>query len=369
MSDDLQTRRAFLARTSALTLVIPAAGVTLAGCSSGSVGGGAAASSDTTLASRERRGALRNSDSRLDSAVLEPAHGVNRSVAPGSAASRADVAYHRWAPELPPLTHGGVKVHVHAREMPVRLDDDTVFGAWTFDGDVPAPVIHARVGEPVEITLTNEVVIPHSIDLHAARINPQDAFRSVVKDASHSFTFTPKRAGAFMYHCGTAPVLMHIGSGMFGAIVVSPREPLPPAKEFVIVQNEYYFANAANGMRAADYGKMLSTMPDLVCFNGRPNQYLKEPIRVRVGDRVRFWVVSAGPSHPCSFHVIGQQFETVYLGEPPGNALHGVQTFNVAPGGGMGFELLCDFPGEFPFVNHGFGHGQKGAIGMLVVEA
>jgi nitrite reductase (NO-forming) len=45
-----------------------------------------------------------------------------------------------------------------------------------------------------------------------------------------------------------------------------------------------------------------------------------------------------------------------------------VQTFAVPPGGGMVFELICDIPGEFPFVNHGFGHGQKGAIGILVVE-
>ena len=62
-----------------------------------------------------------------------------------------------------------------------------------------------------------------------------------------------------MYHCGTAPVLMHIGSGMYGAIIVSPREPLPPAKEFVLVQSEFYLADAANGVRAFDYQKMLTT--------------------------------------------------------------------------------------------------------------
>lgn len=32
------------------------------------------------------------------------------------------------------------------------------------------------------------------------------------------------------------------------------------------------------------------------------------------------------------------------------------------------FELVADVPGTFPFVNHAFGHGQKGAIGALVVE-
>jgi nitrite reductase (NO-forming) len=71
---------------------------------------------------------------------------------------------------------------------------------------------------------------------------------------------------------------------MYGAIVVSPREPLPPAKEFVLVQGEYYLADAANGARASDYQKMMNTLPDLVAFNGRPNQYVKEPIRVKVGE-------------------------------------------------------------------------------------
>ena len=51
---------------------------------------------------------------------------------------------------------------------------------------------------------------------------------------------------------------------MFGAIIVSPREPLPPAKEFVLVQNEFYLADAANGTRASDYQKMLNTLPDVV---------------------------------------------------------------------------------------------------------
>ena len=61
-------------------------------------------------------------------------------------------------------------------------------------------------------------------------------------------------------------------------------------------------------------------------------------------------------------------FDTVYMGAPPGTPIRGVQTWDVPAGGGMCFELDCDIPGEFPFVNHGFGHGQKGAIGFLVVE-
>jgi nitrite reductase (NO-forming) len=364
-------RREFLARASALSLAIPGIGAALTACSpSGGREDTARRTVDTAARGAPPQGGVprtHNSDSRLDSAVLKREHHVATSATGGGDASR--VAYHRFAPELPPLPAGNrQQLHWHAREVPVRIDESTVVAAWTFEGDVPGPVVHTRVGDTVEFTLTNDVDIPHSMDFHAAQIDPKVAFRSVVKGQSITFTFKPKWAGAFMYHCGTAPVLMHIGSGMYGAIIVSPREPLPPARELVLVQGEYYLAEAANGMRAFDYQKMLSTVPDIVAFNGRPNQYIKDPIHVKVGERVRFWVLSVGPQHPCNFHVVGEQFDTVYLGAPPGSPIRGVQTWAVPPGGGICFDLLCDVPGEFPFVNHGFGHGQKGAIGILVVD-
>ena len=368
-------RRTFLSRASLLSLAIPGMGAALSACSppdpnktppsTPATGGGS-----ETARSQVAVAGVHNSDSRLDSTVLKgPAHGTT-STTPGATQGAQATAYHRYDPTLPPMATGGVvRLHWHAREAPVRISADTVVAAWTFEGDIPGPIVHCRVGDTVEFTLTNDADIPHSMDFHAAQVDPKTAFRSVPKGQSVTFTFKPRYAGAFMYHCGTAPVLMHIGSGMYGAIIVSPREPMPLAKEFVLVQSEFYLADASNGVRAFDYTKMLSTMPDLVVFNGRPDQYIREPISVRVGDRVRFWVVDAGPTHPSHFHVVGEQFDTVYLGAPPGNAIHGVQTWSVPAGGGTCFELVCDVPGEFPFVNHGFGHGQKGAIGILRVEA
>ena len=366
------SRRAFLARASTLSLAIPGLGAALAACSPGGGRG------DSTATTRAGQGAAagtatqtgtHNSDSRLDSAVLKGEHHGGTSATGTATQGAQSTTFRRYAPELPALPGGGKQqLHWHSRETPLRISDDTVVAAWTFEGDIPGPIVHTRVGDTIEFTLTNDANIPHSMDFHAAQINPKEAFRSVAKGQSVTFTFKPKYAGAFMYHCGTAPVLMHIGSGMYGAIVVSPASPLPPAKEYVLVQSEFYLEEPQNGVRAFDYSKMLSTLPDFVTFNGRPNQYLKEPIRVKVGERVRFWLVNAGPTHPCNFHVVGEQFDTMYLGAPPGTPIRGVQTWDVPPGGGMCFELLCDVAGEFPFVNHGFGHGQKGAIGLLVVE-
>jgi len=336
------SRRDFLKRASILTLTIPGAGAMLTACTPED----AATAGDHGMTSGERTGGA--------AATQLPAN------AP---------PLRRYDPVLPPLSsERTLRLHWRANEAPVRISEDRVVNGWTFEGDIPGPVVHCRVGDTVEFTLTNDGIVPHSMDFHAARVDPKVAFRSVAKGESVTFRFTPKYAGAFMYHCGTAPVLMHIGAGMFGAIIVSPRTPLPPAKEFVLVQSEYYFGDPVDGVIQFDFNRMLTTMPDVVCFNGRPGQYIREPLRVKVGDRVRFWVVSAGPNHISSFHVVGEQFETVYLGAPPGNAIHGVQTFSVPAGGGMVFELVCDVPGEFPFVNHSFGHGEKGSVGLLVVE-
>lgn len=369
VSNTTTNRRDFLSRASALSLAIPGLGLVLTGCSTDSPSVrdstqvGASSSSGNTPAP-----AL-NSNSKLDSAVLKSAPPSNLSTAVGASAGASTALFARYDPSLPPLNpSGSVKLNWHSRDALVRINASTVVAAWTFEGTLPGPIVHCRVGDTVEFTLTNDSIMPHSMDFHAAQINPKTAFRSVAKGESVTFTFKPKWAGAFMYHCGTAPVLMHIGSGMYGALIVSPREPLPPAKEFVLVQSEFYLADAVNGVRAFDYAKMLTTMPDFVAFNGRPDQYVTDPIRVKLGDRVRFWVVDAGPTHPCHFHVVGEQFDTVYLGAPPGNSIRGVQTWSIAAGGGMCFEMLCDVVGEFPFVNHGFGHGQKGAIGFLSVE-
>lgn len=359
------TRREFLIKSSVLGAIAPFA---LSACRPDEAEHktGESTGSNAAIAPQAGPGtAVRNPDSKLDTGG--PANIHQSTASPGSV---QNLAFHRFDPGLPPVARERTtRLQFTAQEVPIRISDDTVISAWTFDGEIPGPTVHVKQGDTVEFTLVNHGSIPHSMDFHAAQIDPKVAFRSIVPGQSVSYTFRARYPGVYMYHCGTSPVLMHIGSGMVGAVVVDPPSPLPTAKEFVLVESEYYLAAAVAGVMPFDYTKMLATLPDYVVFNGRPSQYMTAPIKVKVGDRVRFYVVNAGPTHPCNFHVVGEQFDTVYLGAPPGFPLRGVQTFAVAPGGGMVFEMLADIPGEFVFVNHGFGHGQKGAIGILSVES
>jgi len=204
---------------------IPGVGAALVACSPGKSDtpagdSGARAGTGSAAAGPAQGGApaggtgIHNSDSRLDSAVPKGGTHSGSSATGTATQGAANATYHRFDPTLPPAVAGGrVQLHWHAREVPVRISADTVVAAWTFEGDIPGPVVHCRVGDTVEFTLTNDADIPHSMDFHAAQIDPKVAFRSVAKGQSVTFTFRPKFAGAFMYHCGTAPVLMHIASG------------------------------------------------------------------------------------------------------------------------------------------------------------
>src|SRR3546814_19988513 len=102
-----------------------------------------------------------------------------------------------------------------------------------------------------------------------------------------------KHAGMWMYHCGTAPALHHIGNGMFGAIIIDPPDLPAVDHEFVIVQSELYLG--AEGV-VGDLGKMQDEAEDAVVFNGYVNQYQHAPIRVEPGERVRPGVPAAGPN-------------------------------------------------------------------------
>lgn len=287
-----------------------------------------------------------------------------------------------------PAADAGIKeFRIPIKNATIEIAKGVTYEGWTFGGTVPGPAIRVRVGDEVRIKVVNESEMPHSIDFHAARIPANVAYRMIMPKDSLSFEFTARDAGAFMVHCGTAPVTMHLMQGMYLPIIVDPRDGwgTKADKEFVIVQSEFY-AKAADTTTVAattlpagslsmamqpDWAAEQAKNASYVVFNGRAAQYKDNPLKVNVGDRVRLFVVNAGPNFNSDFHVVGAVFDRVYPDGNPKHALEGVQTYGIPAGGGVVFETVFDKDasgeGLYPFVSHSFADAEKGAVGIIQV--
>jgi nitrite reductase (NO-forming) len=293
-------------------------------------------------------------------------------IAPANADALA--AAHRAYPAALPATTPGPVVHVNIgiNHRVLSIAPGIKYEAWTFDGGVPGPVIHAREGQTVHVTLTNHSPMPHSVDFHAARVAPNKDFVDIMPGKSFTFSFKAGDPGVFMYHCGTKPVLAHIANGMYGAIVVDPANPklLPPVHHaYVLVSGEWYLNGPGDKQPAAlDMVKAHQMTPDWVTWNGYAGQYVKHPLAAHPGHTVRFYVVDAGPSIDTDFHVVGTVLQRAWIDaavtDPP---LHRIQTATVPAGGGGIFDVSISKPGLYPFVTHSFASVDMGAVGLLNV--
>lgn len=288
------------------------------------------------------------------------------------ALASSEVISHTRDPRLPPLVGTGdsVDVHLVATDKTVAIASGVRYRAWTFGDSVPGPIVHVREGQTVNMTFTNEGTMLHSIDFHAAFTPPSESYVDIKPGESITFSFVADTPGAFLYHCGTYPTLLHIGNGMYGALIVSPKEGLPEAqRNYVLVQSEWYTRQIAGTLMGPDFAKMKAVEPDEVVFNGAAFQYANHPLPVTVGERVRVWFVNAGPNVWSSFHVIGAIFNKIYPDGDPAHALSGVSTYGVGPGEGAVFDLVFKKAGDYPFVDHVMAHAIIGAKGVFAVRA
>jgi nitrite reductase (NO-forming) len=297
------------------------------------------------------------------------------------AAAEASVRYERYRrpdPSLPAVAPGRVKrftvdVLMHRTRVapdkpPLRVWSFGVNGRFMRGTGVSPPMVVDQ-GDTVDITFRNgssaamHVDMPHSLDVHAAQVAPNVAFKTIAPGATHRYRFVASDPGVFMYHCATEPMVWHLGSGMVGMFVVRPRHMPKVDRELWLVQQEYFLGQTPGG--DADYGKMLAERPDVVAFNGYADQYARHPIHVRAGQRIRMYVLNPGPTHTSSFHVIGAIFDRMHTEGVRGGPAQ-VMTLAPSTGGYVDFTLRKD--GAYPFVDHNFASMAKGAMGTLVTD-
>ncbi|HEZ0925641.1 TPA: nitrite reductase, copper-containing [Neisseria meningitidis] len=283
------------------------------------------------------------------------------------------------APEVPPAIDrdypAKVRVKMETVEKTMKMDDGVEYRYWTFDGDVPGRMIRVREGDTVEVEFSNNPssTVPHNVDFHAATGQGGGAAASFTAPGRTStFSFKALQPGLYIYHCAVAPVGMHIANGMYGLILVEPKEGLPKVdKEFYIVQGDFYTKGkkGAQGLQPFDMDKAVAEQPEYVVFNGHVGAIAGDnALKAKAGETVRMYVGNGGPNLVSSFHVIGEIFDKVYV---EGGKLinENVQSTIVPAGGSAIVEFKVDIPGSYTLVDHSiFRAFNKGALGQLKVE-
>ncbi len=284
------------------------------------------------------------------------------------------------APAVPPpiarKQPAKVVVHLEVKEVVKTLSAGVQYTFWTFGGDVPGKFIRVREGDEVEFHLSNhpDNKMPHNIDLHAVT-GPGGGAASSFTAPGHTsqFSFRAINPGLFVYHCATAPVGMHIANGMYGLILVEPKEGLPKVdREYYVMQGEFYTQGkyGEEGLQPFSMEKAVKEEPDYVVFNGSVGSLVDDKaLTAKAGETVRLYLGNGGPNLISSFHVIGEIFDHVRTEGGTEINQQNVQTTLIPAGGSSIVEFKVEVPGKYILVDHSiFRTFNKGSLGILKVS-
>lgn len=346
---------------------------------------------------------------------------VQKSAPPAQEVTSSDIS--RRASDVPPpiarKENKKVVVELETKEVIAELAPGVTYEYWTYNGTVPGPFIRVLEGDTVEVRLSHvhddhhatelghsiaiapffaEVAFAHgaveetkdahsinseheeaghakhSIDLHAVEGPGGGAtLTQVVPGETHAFQFKATRPGIYVYHCASPHIPTHVANGMYGLILVEPKEGLPHVdREYYVMQGEWYTKGKVGekGHQEFSLEKLQAEQPEYFTFNGRVGALSGGgAMKARVGETVRIFF-GVGPHIASNLHMIGAIFDKLY---PEGDIIssphRNVQTTIVPPGGAVMADFRVEVPGKYLLVDHSLSRTiDKGAIGELIVE-
>jgi nitrite reductase (NO-forming) len=267
-------------------------------------------------------------------------------------ASEAEAATSSSSTAIPPTRKEYTLI---AQDAELEIAPGKVVKTWTFNGTMPGPTLRFTEGDNVTVKFINKTPIPHTVHMHGNHDALNDGVHhQVMPNETYLYNITAGPAGTLMYHCHAYPTSLHIRMGMYGAMIVDPKDtPLPPAREFVMVLSEF------------DDENIMKFETEYYPINGYLDQYVQNPIQVNRDELVRLYVINIGTTIPYQFHL----HSTIFKAYPSGllsNEPIDVQTAPVGPGDATLIEAKWKDPGTYLFHSHGFLE-ERGNMGQIVV--
>jgi nitrite reductase (NO-forming) len=244
-----------------------------------------------------------------------------------------------------------------AQDAELEIAPGKVVKTWTFNGTMPAPPLRFTEGDNVTIKFINKTPIPHTIHFHGNHDDLNDGvYPQIMPNETYLYNITAAPAGALMYHCHAYPTSLHIRMGMYGALIVDPKDnPLPPAREYVMVMSEF------------DDENIIKFETKYYPINGYLDQYVQNPLIINHDELLRLYVINIGTTIPYQFHLHSTTFKAYQSGLLSNEPIE-AQTIPVGPGDATIIEAKWEYPGTYLFHSHGF-QEERGNMGQIVVVA
>src|SRR5574338_270142 len=246
---------------------------------------------------------------------------------------------------------------VFAVDREIEIAPGLYFPSWTFNGNVPGPTIRATEGDRVRVTFVNLGSHPHTIHFHGwhpAEMDGSLPEHQVQPGDRFVYEFDAEPSGLHLYHCHAVPLKRHIHKGLYGLLLVDPREPRERADKLMMVIN--------------GFDTNFDSENEVYAVNTVANHYMHEPIRVSVGSLVRIYLANLTEFDLInSFHLHGMFFDAYRVGSRSAVAEH-TDTIMLCQGERAILETRFRYPGTFMFHAHQSEFAELGWMGVFLAE-
>ena len=230
----------------------------------------------------------------------------------------------------PTIAPDGAKVFaLEAKIVDWEVEPGKFVKGWTYNGQIPGPVIRANVGDKVRITLTNNLPESTSIHLHGVRVpNSMDGVDPYTQPAtkpggSFTYEFTATEPAVGMYH-SHHNAQVQIPNGLAGALIIGDWK----AKAMQVAAGE---TGDTNGKAEQEVVMVLNDAGTIgLSLNGKSFP-ATSPYTMKVGESMVVHYYNEGlMAHPMHMHQPGGYIvakDGMPLAQP-----YWSDTINVSPG-------------------------------------
>lgn len=243
-----------------------------------------------------------------------------------------------------------------AVDQEIEIAPGVFFPAWTYNGQVPGPTIRGNEGDRIRIYFSNAGSHPHTIHFHGIHSAAMDGvFELVEPGQKFTYEFNAEPYGLHLYHCHSIPLKRHIHKGLYGVFIVDPKEGRPKVDhEYVMVMN--------------GFDTNFDDDNEVYAVNSVAFHYKNHPIKIKVGDKVRVYLVNITEFDPInSFHIHAEFFD-VYKTGTSLQPHEYTDTIMMCQGERHILEFSFKYPGRYMFHAHQSEFAELGWMGLFEVE-